>query len=636
MKILLTILMLAATSHAADIYIAPNGNDTNPGTRDKPFATLHRALAAKDRDTIILRGGTYFLDTPLVLGPEHNGLTIAAYRDERPVISGGRRLTGWRSATNQLWVADVPSHWYFRELWVNGQRRVRARHPNTGYLSIAEAVAPADHPEWTDGQQSFRYHENDLRAWTSITNAEVVTMTRWVESRLPVTALDPATRIISFGKKNVFKLDPGDLYYIEHVFEALDSPGEWYLDRAAGKLYYRPMPGEDLAAAEVIAPVLPQLVRLENVERITFRGLTFAHAEWYYPAEFKIDDWLKGNIGGFYQAAFGVPGAVSGEGVRHCRFESCQFRNLGTYALELSRGCQSNVISRCEMADLGGGGVKLGETRKIRENVADQTFGNEISDSVIRDGGKLFHQAVGIWVGQSYNNRILHNLIHDFYYTGISIGWTWGYGPATAGGNLVEWNHIHHIGKLTNGDGPILSDMGGIYTLGKQPGTIIRNNLWHDMAAFRYGGWGIYFDEGSSDIVAENNLVYRTTHGGFHQHYGKENVVRNNIFAFARDHQIQRSRVEPHRSFNFERNIVYWDKGALHGGTWDGDMYRMDFNLYWRTDGQPVTLRQDKNSLIADPLFIAPAKGDFTLKPGSPAEKIGFKPFDLRGVGPRR
>ena len=165
----------------------------------------------------------------------------------------------------------------------------------------------------------------------------------------------------------------------------------------------------------------------------------------------------------------------------------------------------------------------------------------------------------------------LHNLIHDFYYTGISIGWTWGYGPALATNNTVELNHVHHIGVKSDGDGPILSDMGGIYTLGKQPGTTIRNNLWHDIAGIRYGGWGIYFDEGSSGILAESNVVYRTTHGGFHQHYGETNIVRNNIFAFARDHQIQRTRPEPHRSFSFVTNIVYFDSGILLTGDWSGD-----------------------------------------------------------------
>jgi len=186
--------------------------------------------------------------------------------------------------------------------------------------------------------------------------------------------------------------------------------------------------------------------------------------------------------------------------------------------------------------------------------------------------------------------------------------------------------------------------------LGMQPGTRIVNNLWHDMAATKYGGWGIYFDEGSSGILAENNIVYRTTHGGFHQHYGETNVVRNNIFAYARDQQLQRSREEPHVSFCFSNNIVIFDKGVLLGSTWKNDNFVLDSNVYWdtRLAANPnemkfagATLEQwrarghDKNSRIADPLFLSAQQEDFRLKPDSPAFKLGFRSFDLSRVGPR-
>ncbi len=262
----------------------------------------------------------------------------------------------------------------------------------------------------------------------------------------------------------------------------------------------------------------------------------------------------------------------------------------------------------------------------------------------------MFHSAIGVWIGQSPNNRLVHNLIHDFYYTGISIGWTWGYGTALATNNLVAYNHVHHIGRKSDGDGPILSDMGGIYTLGMQPGTQVDNNLWHDIAGLQYGGWGIYFDEGSSSIVARSNVVYRTTHGGFHQHYGATNLVANNIFALARDHQLQRTRPEPHISFTFITNIVYFDTGVLLGGNWSNDHYNMDWNTYWdaRPDAKAAAMKfagdtleqwhargHDVHSAIVDPLFVAPQQNDFRFKSGSPAIKGGFQPIDLSGVGPR-
>jgi hypothetical protein len=213
---------------------------------------------------------------------------------------------------------------------------------------------------------------------------------------------------------------------------------------------------------------------------------------------------------------------------------------------------------------------------------------------------------------------------------------------------LVAWNHVHHIGVRSDGDGPILSDMGGIYTLGLHAGTQVRSNLWHDCAGLRYGGWGIYFDEGTTGLHCEDNIVYRTTHGGFHQHYGRDNVVRNNIFAFGQHWQIQRSRAEAHRSFIFERNIVYWDRGRLLDGNFSGSTtnYLFDSNLYWRVGGGDIQFAgatfaqwqqrgQDVHSMIADPLFRDPARGDFSLGPESPALKLGFRPIDLRGVGVR-
>ena len=431
----------------------------------------------------------------------------------------------------------------------------------------------------------------------------------------------------------------------------MTEPGEWFLDRKAGVLYYMPKKGEQLETAEVIAPVTEQVLRLEGrprgkrVEHVHFKGITFSHTEWWLPESFE-DGFVKGDVGGFIQAAFGVPAAVFAEGARHCAFDLCRITNVGGYGIELGRGCQGNRISHCEVSDLGAGGIKIGEPL-IRSRKDEHTHSNSVADSHIHHGGEIFHSGIGIWVGQSYDNRFAHNHLHDFYYSGFSVGWTWGYGPALAGGNIVEFNHVHHIGVRSDGDGPILSDMGGIYTLGTQHGSIIRNNVFHDIMGLRYGGWGIYNDEGSTGIVSENNLVYRTTHGGYHQHYGKKNVVRNNIFAFARDFQVQLSRAEEHLSFTFERNIVFWKNSQLVSGRFTTALFEMDHNLYWQQDRKTPTLGEstwkewqargkDPHSLFADPKFADPKSGDFRLLKGSPASKIGFKIFTWDKVGPRK
>lgn len=679
----------AATSQGATFYIATNGNDSWSGRvpvpardgKDGPFKTLNRALelsrrhaaeqggAAKVPRTVLIRGGTYFLDEPLIITPEDWGLRVAAYKGESPVLSGGSEIHGWTRQEHhgrEVWSAHVPearsSKWNFRELWVNGVRATRARHPNQGYLPITRILDKVK--DWTQGHHRFEFKAGDVQAWPGITNAEALVMTRWVESRLPVTHVDVASRVLSFGKRSVFELSDKDIYYLEGAAEFLDSPGEWYLDRVEGKLYYMPLPSQRPESTVAVAPVLPQVLRLEGqpeqgkfVREVSFEGITFSHTEWCFPEGFqsgkhKPTIWPEPNaeVGGFAQAAIGVPGGVWGEGVHHCLFTDCRFVNLGTYGVELGRACVGNSFIRCEFAHLGGGGLKIGSTA-IASNETMLTKNNLVEDCHIYDGGRMFHSAIGVWIGQSPGNRLLHNHIHDFYYTGISVGWTWGYDTALATNTTVAFNHVHHIGVRSDGDGPILSDMAGIYTLGRHIGSSIHNNLWHDVAGIHYGGWGIYFDEGTTGIRAESNVVYRTTHGGFHQHYGATNMVYNNIFAFARDYQVQRSRVEPHVSFSFQTNIVYFNQGVLFGSNWGEDRYLVNRNLYFDTRAGtnagalhlgPCTWAEwqkrghDTNSILADPLFAAPQAGNFELKESSPAAKIGFQRIDLRSVGPRK
>ena len=643
-----------------EYYVATNGSDAWSGTlaepnkagTDGPFATLERArdtireLKSKHRPLkepvmVYIRKGTYYLDRPFTLGPDDSGtreapIIYTAAPGEEVVISGGKPIVGFREVEvngHKMIAADLPEvkdgSWNFTQLFVNSRRRPRTRLPKDGYYQVASLPEVKPETQWNEGQTMFKFNPGEIRAWRNLSDIDIVSLQLWVESRMPIKSVDEASQTVELAKRSVFWLRDdghGARYSIENVFEALDTPGQWYVDRPSGVLYYYPILGEDTKRATFAAPRLERVVKVvgepkagRKVECVGFSNLHFAHTQYNLPAD----------SAGASQAAVGVPGAIHFENASNCGIVNCEVSRIGGYAVEVAGGCSDIAVNANRITDMGAGGVKINPgSEKV-----------SVTNNDIGDGGKIFMSAIGVWIGNSPNNHVAHNHIHDLNYTGVSVGWTWGYGPSKATGNIIEYNHIDHIGR------EVLSDLGGIYSLGTSPGTILRNNLIHDCYSHSYGGWGIYTDEGSSNMLIENNVVYNTKTGGFHQHYGKENTVRNNVFAFATVQQLQRTRPEPHLVYTFDHNIVYFDKGdLLGGGGWSDDKQKMDYNTYWNTSG-PVSFAggtledwrkrgHDANSVIADPLFVNPARFDFRLKPGSPALKLGFRPIDLSSVGP--
>lgn len=664
------------------LYVSPKGSDTGTGTQARPFASLERAReeisAVRKRGgvlrpvTVYIRGGEYEMRKPVVFGPDDSGTPTAgivfqAFDTEKPVFSGGRRITGWTAGTNGVWTASVPdatTGWKFRQLFVNGQARRRARTPNEGFYRVTGFPDGGRDVNYHTPSQRFQFKPGDIDPrWTNLDDVEVIVYHFWTDSHLPIQSVDTATNVVTFKHKSgkVFTDDftaDGARYIVENVFEALDQPGEWYLNRRTGTLYYKPMSGEDMARAEVIAPALPEFIRFEGdpahnrfVEHIAFKGLGFTYTNWDLPPGNSNDR----------QGSATVPAAITLHGARHVSFESCGLKNLGTFAFELTEGSMYDEFTRNELTHLAAGGFRINGATEAGHPLERSGF-NRITDNTIGYYGEVFPSAVGVLLMNAESNIVEHNHIHHGYYTGVSIGWQWGYQRSISRDNVIAFNHIHDIGQ------GLLSDMGGIYTLGVSPGTVIRNNLIHDVDANRYGGWGIYNDEGSTHILVEDNVVYNTKFAGYDIHYAREITVRNNVFALGRQDELSRTRMEPHKSVFFENNIVYWTEGKLLAGNWDDKPYSfyfrptgengtetvqstfdMDWNVYFNpklTADQvrfgEATLEQwrargkDVHSLYADPLFVDPAHGDFRLKNGSPALSLGFKPVDLDSVGPRR
>ena len=672
-------------SASAELYVAPSGNDAWSGSlpapradgTDGPFATLERARDAlrklragkPSRGPVVvrLRGGTYRRAKPFVLHPEDSGtesspVVYESSPGEKAILSGGRPIAGWRKGNGPLWTVELPDvkarEWVFRQLFVNGKRRERPRFPKQGMLKLAH-LPKLDASSWMAAstqdkgklaKRAFQYRAGDIRAdWANLDDVEVVVLQFWMEARLRIQHVDEKNRVVLFTGGSWRPLTWSRGYYVENVFEGLDTPGTWYLDRRKGVLHYHPLPGEDMARAEVVAPAAEQLVRLEGdaaagklVHHVTLRGLTFCHTQWPLPAE--GFGWPQGELP--------PPAAIHADGARDCRIEQCKLTHLGAWGVELRRGCTDNAIVANTMSDFGAGAVKIGEPKNC-ERDAEETCRTLVADNRLTEGGQVYLGAPCIWIGQSSGNTVSHNEIAGPFMWGVSVGWTWSYFPLQrARDNVIEFNHIHHLGT------GILGTHGAIYALGTSPGTVIRNNhIHHILAPAEWGsGEGIILDNGCAGILVENNVVHHADAGGFGTNYNCfGNVIVNNIFAYGTKYQLTvygdqpTGRPQPKGEL-FARNIVVWREGPLiKEKDWPDFRTLWDYNLYFREGGKPVTFLSGRkltleqwqaqglgrHSVVADPLFVDPKAGDFSLKPGSPALKLGFQPIDISTVGPR-
>lgn len=678
------VVLSAGVLPATTLYVAPGGRDAWSGTvsmptadgRDGPLATLRGARDAVRRRkqagplaepvSVLFRGGTYAVAEPVVFEPIDSGtaacpVTYGAFPGEKPVLSGGRQLTGFQ-VTDGVWHLKLPEvaagDWFFRSLFVNGRRAIRARTPNVGayhhIVSKAPAIKdPATGEEKNRDRTAFVYASGDIKPWRNFGDVDVVVYDAWATSILPISHLDEANRVVEFASEGIWSMMTWDTrYYIEHAPDALDAPGEWYLDREAGELLYRPLPGETPATAEVIAPVLEQMLILRGdrtaetyVEHIVFDGLSLQHTDWTANiafagragavAPYEITDRPVGYRG--VQAAYPVPGAMQLTDTRHCVFRNCEITLVGNHAIALGDGAKDTTVERCHLHHLGGGGVKVGSA-STREGLA-LAERSVIDNNFIHYAGRVYREAVGVLILRSSHNRVSHNEISDLTYTGISVGWDWGYGASSAHHNIIEHNHIHRIGRGH------LSDMGGIYTLGISTGTVLRYNLIHDLHCYTYGATALYQDQASSEMLLENNISRNCQTGGYTLGYGRGNIVRNNIFAFGVSHQISLGRHEEHQQLTFERNLVCYVDGNLTGHKWCDGNFTADRNLYWDATGEPVTwagrslaqwceeTKRDTGSVVADPKFADAAGGDFSMPADSPAIQLGFVPIDMSRVG---
>ena len=695
MPILLAILSvsLAAAQPAADFYVAANGRDTwsgrlpepNAAQTDGPFATpqaardaVRRASQNSDQprsDTVLIRGGTYELAETLRFTPADARTTYAAYSGEHPILSGGRRVRGWTQRGDR-WTTTVPEvaagKWYGRQLFANGVRQTRARTPNTGFLRSDGpprftpddlAALQQDFGERlsfkspaTSGKFGFRYKPGEIQRWTNLDDAVLHVYHAWTSAVHWIAELNEANRTVRFTGPSRFPsshFEAQQPYYVENVKEALDTPGEWYLDRQTGVLTWLAPNGVDPNREEVVLSRLQTLVSLDGdakqqqfVDGLVFRGLSLRYADWG-PLDRQAENDGLGSV-------HFLVGAVMATGATRCAFDQCAITRCGGYGIYLIDGSAECRVTQCELSDLGGGGILVGSRWSPYDTFhpplppddapeSELTRRNVIDNCYLHGCGRIFRGVVGIFIAHSPFNRVSHNELCDLSYSGMVIGRRLDRKYSHAHHNEVAYNHIHHLGDGT------MSDMGGIYTEGISPGTRLHHNLIHDVRRYRYGGWGLYCDQSSTGIRLDHNVVHDCEDGGFMQNVGGPNVLENNLLAF----HVDRGMINSGRagsktavdSLTIERNIIVTNLGQVLGYYVEPqDDYRFDHNLYWKPAELPLQFDkrswdewqatgQDAHSLVADPLFVDPEHGDFRLRPGSPAEKLGFEPIEVSEIG---
>lgn len=555
---------------AGEIWISAQGNDLNDGTRQSPKATLTSALrqarewrrAGDERVrggiTIYMEEGTYALYEPVFIRPEDSGTkesptVIRAAADKKVILSGGIRINDWKKQ-GKVWVADVPAFngrpLDFRQLWVNGEKAVRARDVKdfekmNRICSVDEKneilyVPAVSIRRLIDnkGNLKAKYAEMVLHQMWCVANLRIRSVEvqgdsaairfHQPESRIQFEHPWPRPMVTTDGHNSAF--------YLTNARELQDVPGEWYHDIDARKIYYYPREGEKMQEAKVIVPAVETLVRVEGtVDRpvchIRFEKITFSYTTWMRPSEkghvplqagmyltdgYRIDPKMQRNYLNHpldNQGWLGRPAAaVRVVAARQIDFERCRFEHLGSTGLDYEEAVQGGVVRGCLFRDIAGNGLLVGSFSPAahethlpydpadRREVCTQ---QQINNCYFTEIGNEDWGCLAIAAGYVGDINIEHNEISEVPYSGISLGWGWTQTVNCMRNNRVHANLIHHYAKH-------MYDVAGIYTLGSQPKSYVTENCVHSIYKPGYvhdpNHWFyLYTDEGSSFITVRDN-----------------------------------------------------------------------------------------------------------------------------------
>lgn len=510
---------------SGDIYMAPNGKDTNPGTEEAPAATLRRARdmvrelkESRETDariTVHIRGGRYFLDNTVVFGPKGSGSEKApviyrAYGDEHPVFSGGVRIRGWKKWKNGIYVAPASDR-DFRQLYVQGRKAVRARFPNAGhYLRLVA---------WTDDKR-IRMRSKDIPDTSVLTGTEMVVKKHWNQSRFKVASCPREGGFVYIVPSEPHRTHEWNQKYpqkkhhqvchFENSLSFLDAPGEWHLDRKSRRVYYKPREGETMETADVIAPVLEHLIKVDGAKHIQFLGLRFEHTTWLGPDSSFFG--FQSNIMAVPKYST-IPTGVLLVSCSNVRLERNIFRNMGGGAVGLGHSTSHNEFVGNVIRDIAGNGFTVfTDITRVDPTDAQLCRGDVIRDNYIGNCGTEYYGSSGIAAFYGDGLVVEHNEIYALPYNGMHLHWYQGRLMNTR----IEGNHIHHVIQFCD-------DGGAIHMIESIPGTRIVRNYMHCVKISRFAGNHmpacVYLDNRTKGAsIAENVLEDGNREIAFRQH----------------------------------------------------------------------------------------------------------------------
>lgn len=653
-----------------DLIVAPYGDDSNAGTIDAPLKTIEKAKeilknsSYEGQITVWFREGTYTISSPIEFtASDKSNILYRSYSNEKVIFSGSKEISGnWEETVINgvnAFVTDIQINSdedYFNSLFKGDKRLSRSTYPKEDVFKVGgepsenETVSESWAPDFFTHTVSFYANTDDILNFTNPSDVCVKVMHYWCDEILPLHSVNTATGRIETSKPTSMRIRVDDNFIFENVKETLSLPGEWYLDRTEGKLYYIPESGDTIENTVLYAGANEKLFTFDNVKNISFQGIDFNNTDWnyidgeFFGSVFDKSNPLYNNVkyGAEHpQAAFEVPAAINISASSGINFTDCRFENISYTAVKFEKASKNCNITSCLFNEIGANAIFI-----HGDFVVPATTQNiNVTDCHIGKYGRIFNNAIGILLTHAIDCTLENNEIHDGWYTGISVGWNWGYSDNPTNNIKIQNNLIYNIG---NG---WLSDMGGIYTLGIQPDTVISGNIIYnvgcDEGAYGYGGWGIYLDEGSSGILVEKNLVYDCSSQTFHQHYGKDNIINNNIFAYGGEGAFIITKNEEHNSLTLSNNILVVDDTPVYSFDTAKDWFIDNGNLYWDYknngnvySGTSMNLFERKslviltaqgyynNAVYADPLFKDAKNRNFTLALNSPALETGFEAWE--------